>query len=74
MKSGARNRLTNRVRKSRYNASGVAGRLLLDVLDEDFAVAGYPDAVAFLEFAKQAPVDDEPAFHDAAIDIVAFEA
>src|SRR4030065_578312 len=47
--------------------------LELDVVDKNFAVAGYANSVAFVEFADPAAVDCEPAFDDAATEIFTFE-
>ena len=45
-----------------------------DVVDENFAVAGYANVIAFIEFADLASVNSEAALDDAATDIFAFEA
>ena len=45
----------------------------LDVVDENFAVAGYTNIVTFLEFADPASVDSDSAFDYAATDIITFE-
>jgi hypothetical protein len=52
----------------------IAGCLEFDVVDENVAVTGYANAVAFIELAGRAPVNGEPAFDDAAFDTFAFEA
>ena len=44
-----------------------------DVVDENFAVAGYANFVPFLEFADSASIDSKAVLNDAATDIFTLE-
>jgi len=61
-------------KKFRYSPLNIAGRFYLDAVDENFAVAGYANAVAFIELSGGAPVDCETALDNCAVDTFAFEA
>lgn len=61
-------------KKFRYSPLNIAGSFEFDAVDENVAVAGYTNTVAFVELADRASVDSETALYDAAINTFPFEA